>query len=170
MTTETDNSLFSIIIDALEAQPYSNKKLMNLSYGDRTYALHLGKPQERLQESELAREIVRLMLDADKPIGFLGSDSSPDKIYAGVHYFDDYTNAEIKAETYGLMREGLLDHGNINGSGPRRWAFESEFDGSYKANPLLRNALRELLRPYEEDAQVGQGEDTDLEQAVQPLG
>ena len=46
-----------------------------------------------------------------------------------------------------------------------------DYELAKKALPKSNDsALRELLRPYEEDAQVGQGEDTDLEQAVQPLG
>ncbi len=161
MTTETDNSLFSIVIDTLEEeQPRRYQRHMQTSHGDRMFALYSGKPQERLQESELAREIVRLMLDANKPIGFLGSDSSTGNLR--VKYLGDYTTEQIEAQTYALMREGLLDHGNINGAGPRKWAFESELDGSYQSNLRLRDALRELLKPYE--VQVGQDQYQDTTQ------
>jgi len=151
--------LYSIIHTAKEAQFANYGKHCQWSYDAKMKALEQGKPQEKLQNDRIAREVVRILLQVGHPIHINGSDC--EFRYGGGVIFPKTSNKEVQERVFGLMNEaGLLDF-SFQCHAPNSYAFESEFivrpwdinpsymESRFTANNTLRELITKMLKPFE---------------------
>ncbi len=148
--------LYSIIHDTKESHFGIYGKHCEWDYEKKMEALKQGKPQQRLQEDRLSREIVRLLL------------ATGEETLLNEHNFIfgrkrvEFPNGNyslLNERAYDLMHEGLLDF-TFHMCGPNQYAFESEFivqpslhskgmmTSEYRPNGVLREALTKMLMPF----------------------
>lgn len=149
--------LYDLIVPVKAVHFREHGRQCQNDYEKRMWALREGKPEQRLQKSRLARDIVRAILDDGTAPNIFGNGTKTfDK--AG-YFFPDYSEDEVTYTIGRLCQEGLVT--NINHVfGPAWWGFESEdiikksrggsgYDGDFVINTQLRDGLKELLGPYD---------------------
>ncbi len=152
--------LYPLIQPVKEAHFKTYGRVWDHDYEKKMTALKEGKPQQRLEEDRIAREVVRAILASDCWVVLEGKES-PIHCY-GATVFPDIPNDDITNKVYGLMNEdGLLDFSIGGCCGPGKWCFESEIVyyrkkndekiklAKYDANLQLREAIRAMLKPFE---------------------
>ena len=172
-TIETD--LYSLIYPVKEKHFVDYGRIWDCNYEEKMLALADGKPQQRLKNDRIAREVVRAILTATGKYGSNPSWVRMEGIGSGIRTFGATTFPEIsdddlRPRLYALMNEdGLLEvmFGGCGDSGV--WCFESEIiyweekvtsSGAkqksytnsmarFEANPQLREALTAMLKPFE---------------------
>ena len=138
-------------------------------------ALADGKPQQRLQNDRIAREVVRAILTASDRYGHDSSWARMEGTGSGIRTygaitFPQVSDDDLRQRLYALMNEdGLLDvmFGGCGDSGS--WCFESEIiyweekvtpSGAkqkpytnnmarFEANSKLREVITTMLKPFE---------------------
>lgn len=132
-------------------------------------AIRQGRPQKRLEESRLAREIVRAILSTeDNAVRLMGGDkynqSEFNQEYKNLIIFPDVPDKEVNHMAHTLKGDGLLDYLAV-ACALGFWVFESEgyHDGTtkrgihqqkYVPNLELRKTLRTMLLPFETEAHL----------------
>jgi hypothetical protein len=149
--------LYSLIHDAKEAQFAEHGKHSNYGYEEKMQALEAGIPQERLQESSLARNIVKVLLQTGRPTHMFGEG---DDFYAGIK-LSNVDDTEVRTMIHDLQQGGLLDF-TFHCHGPNEYAFETEFiittlgsgylQSKFAPNQVLRDNLRTMLKPFEDES------------------
>ena len=162
--------LFAIIQASKEAQFAQYGKSEGYAfdkYQEALAKLREGKPQQRLQNDRLAREVARALLGADRPIAFEGRDAKyPSN---GAFVFASYSDEEVTQRVYGLMNEdGLLDFTFYSCGSPNVFCFQTEMIYwqeerriigtdkvqrsdmcKYEKNPKVREAIATMLKPFQ---------------------
>jgi hypothetical protein len=150
--------LYSSIHDAKEAQFAIHGKHCQFHYDEKMEALMQGKPQQRLQDDILARDVVRLLLTTRKPTHLQGRNN---KGWWSDVEFPNVEDRVLRNRIHALMNEdGLLDS-VFQCHEPDYYAFESEFivqpwdrnpsylQSEFVTNETLRIALAKMLKPFE---------------------
>lgn len=165
-------NLYSLIRPVKEQHFADFGRVWDYNYEKKMLALTNKKPQQRLQNDRIAREIVRAILSAKQwglptLVKLEGCRRGGVKTY-GVTTFPEVSDEDIKQRLCDLFYEdGLLDVLLGNCTAPDSWCFESEiiyykqrvpgFDEKptmenmvkYVANKPLREALTAMLKPFE---------------------
>jgi hypothetical protein len=148
--------LYGLIQPAKEEAFRKHGRICNWDYETKMAALKGHKPHQLLQDSRLSRDIVRIILDTGRPVNITGTNPEGWK-GAELAFWGD---KEVHEYIFLLKGSGLLDF-SFNGCGPSYWAFESEYvlkdsssgggmvQSSFESNPLLRQALQQMLLPFQ---------------------
>ncbi len=152
----TEIDLYTIIHPTKEAHFAKHGKHCQYGYEGRMEALKQGRPQQRLQEDKLARDIVRLLLARGEPTSMHGRDHDG---WPGIE-FPEILHDNLREKISDLMDDGLLEF-TFQCPGPNYYAFAGEFitkpapkmlagtyTRSFHPHNELRNALRRFLRPF----------------------
>lgn len=148
--------LYSLIYPVKEAHFNGYGRHSNSDYKRKMLALAEGKPQQRLQEYRLAREIVRAILTGKQWIALEG-EGIPIRT-AGATTFPTVPDKELREHLYGLIEDGLLDM-YVQCHSANRWALESEFvwqedTVSLIENSKLREGIVKMLKPFESEKPI----------------
>ncbi len=139
----------------------------NLGCEERMINLEYGKPEERLLQSRLAREIVRILLNAKDRCGSGSLDeviegNDPRIKTNGAIVFSDISDYDVKPEIYALQEDGLLEL--WSDCFYPSWCLASEpiyykekvcgvesknISRKFEVNQKLREALVMMLKPFE---------------------
>ena len=170
---ETD--LYSLIYPVKEQHFADYGRTWDHNYEQKMLALADGKPQQRLQNDRIAREVVRAILTASDRYGHDSSWARMEGTGSGIRTygaitFPQVSDDDLRQRLYALMNEdGLLDvmFGGCGDSGS--WCFESEIiyweekvtpSGAkqkpytnnmarFEANSKLREVITTMLKPFE---------------------
>ncbi|MAH48594.1 hypothetical protein CMI37_22405 [Candidatus Pacearchaeota archaeon] len=145
--------LYSLIYPVKEQQSadYGMAQVENWHYEKKMQALIDGRPQQRLQQDRISREVVRAILTGRDWIVLEGKNIPI--MTSGATTFPEVAHDELCAHLWGLMGDGLLDM-YVRCHGANRWAFGSEYiwkrdEISLVRNSELREALTQMLSPFE---------------------
>lgn len=170
---ETD--LYSLIYPVKERHFVDYGRTWDHNYEEKMLALADGKPQQRLHNDRIAREVVRAILTATDRYGCGSSWVRMEGMGRGIRTygattFPEVSDDNLRQRLYALMKEdGLLDVMFGACGDPGSWCFESEIiyweekvtpSGAkqkpytnsmarFEANQQLREAVIAMLKPFE---------------------
>jgi hypothetical protein len=152
--------LYNIIHPVKDAQFAKYGKHSNEHYESQMQALREGRPQQRLQDDRLAREIVKALLEIENSVPVISIDYEHQWLDAVViHAMPD----NVVSERVGnLIDDGLLDF-YVLCHEPHKYAFQSEIIkressmppnagflcAEFEMNGELRAALKKMLEPFD---------------------
>ena len=173
MTQVIETDLYSLIYPVKEQQFEDYGRVWDHLYEEKMLALLEGKPQQRLKEDRLSREIVRSILTAtgsyDSRSTWVRMEGNKTGMTTyGATKFPKTPNHDLRESLYALKGDGLLDVMFGACGDPGLWCFESEIiywketttssgkkqksvsrsKARFQANAQLREALEAMLKPF----------------------
>jgi hypothetical protein len=167
--------LYSLIRPKKEQQYRDFGMMTNNNFEEKMLAVLQGKPQKRMLEDRLGREIVKAMLSYNQcgfPMWLRVQGKDPKYLHPESTIFPRIPDEIIETKIDELISDGLVEGVFYKMASPCFLGFESEIvyyleripdtDGKpainntarFVANKPLREALKKMLNPYSNESQI----------------